>query len=751
MLDPVRHGPLLAACALAFPAWAQDGPAGESARSPRSEPLDDLPGVEAAGGGFFPAETSPILVIGIREDDADAHRLASPTPLIEMPQERVQRLGMVPSGQAMRGFPMLTVSGPPGYANDVRFRGLRQGYTQVLIDGEPVPGGTRERQFQVDRLPTTLIDCIALQPIAPVSLPQEGIAGSVDIRLREIPDTMQTSALIRGGLVRERPVYGGALAHGGTSGDWGWLVAGSADRLERWTPQEIVTSNPAGIMTARQEEEARSSYDEYNLTPRLRWARDGVAIRLDPFLLSKTEFKTREIDQLNGAWVLARHDTVDEERRHRVYRGKGSVTVPVTEDVALTAGALWQASEEDRQTLTEQYDPTGILTAHTRDTLASDERRTQGLVHLEAVPWTGHRVSAGIVGGAERRLDSAESLNLLTGLPVVPKPSGSRNDLAGWFCSAYLADSFVVAERHVFTPGLRMEWRRLEIDNDAGDTSTARHVEPLPSLHYVWHATDDTGVRASVARLIRWPDFNSLSSIVEPGNPNTVNTPDIAGNPDLDPERATAVEVGAETRSPDAWCFGVNLFYRHIRGVVERTTELEGTRWVQRPGNAGNAHFCGGTLDGRVHMSEIGLTGFWLYANGTRLWSSMVDAVTDDPRTLREMPDWLANAGLDCRYPPWGVLVGAGYSYNSGYDNTEPQDFNNRRAHATEEPTSFLDAYIAKTLGPASLLRLTVQNLFRTRKHRRAVVYNADGTVNQVQTRTEHSPLAVTLALEVDF
>lgn len=721
--------------------------AGRTAQAEAQDNPGDAPGAERQE----PPPPTTITVIGRKENDAESRRLESPTPVIEMPQERVQRLGMIPSGQAMRGFPMIAVSGPPGYANDVRFRGLRQGYTQVLVDHEPVPGGSRERQLQVDRLPSTLIDRISLMPIPPAGLPQEGIAGTVDILLREIPDAPETSVLFRAGRVRDAAVGGAALAHGAVSGDWGYLLAGSADSLARWTPQEIETFNATGTLTGRQEEDSESAIEEFNLTPRLRWSRDGFVVRVDPFLLSKEETKDREIDNLNGTGVLTRRDAITEERTHRVGRGKASVTVPAGTGLRVTAGGLWQKSDEDRENTTAQRDPAGVLTAHTRDTLSSGEFRAKGLLHVDADAFPGHRVAAGAEGGKESRRDTSSTLNLMTGLPGTPKPGGNRNDLEGRFATVFLADSITVAEGHVLTPGFRAEWKDLDATDDSGRVSSSRRAEPLPSLHYLWRANDDVSVYASAARLIRWPDFNSLSTVVETSNPNGVNTPDITGDPDLDPERAAALEAGAGWRSSDAWFLGANLFYRRLQGVVERVTSLEGTRWVQRPVNGGDADFYGGTVDARVHLAWIGIEGLWLTLNGTRLESDMVDTNTGKHRQLREMPDWLLNAGLDYRITSLGLIVGTSYSWNSGYDNTEPQDFNNRQAHTREDPTGFLDAYIAWEFDPRLLARLTFQNLTRTDKRRETVVFNADGTVNQVQTREEHSPLAITLSIEVNF
>lgn len=698
-----------------------------------------------------PVVLDAITVIGKLEDTADDRRIKSPTPVIEMPQERVQRLGMMPAGQAMRGFPMLAVSGPPGYATDVRFRGLRMGYTSVLIDGEPIPGGGRERQFRVDRLPTTLIDRINVIPIASSDLPQEGIGGTLDIRLSDIPDQAHTGALLRGGQVRGINVGGGAFATGDTVGNWGWLLAGSADRLERWSPQEQQTINPVGTRTAIQRRIDESRVDEYNITPRLRWSHDGVIIRLDPFLLDKKESNTNDADNYNGVGIFQNHQGVAIDREHRVWRAKGSVTLPIATQSDLTVGGLLQGSREDRDTTTEVHNAAGVLATRVLENLIAQEWRKKGFVRIDVTGISGHQIAAGIEAGAWGRLDTAETMNLLTGVSTIPNPGGSRNDLNEHFGTVFALDHMDLTGRQVLTVGFRAEWRDLTVHSDSGQDTSASRIVPLPSLHWLWRTTDNTSLRASVAREMRWPSFNDLSSVIETSALNSVDTPDITGDPNLKPELATGLELGVEHRVKDSYFVGLNGFYRRIQDVVERQTARERGRWIQRPVNSGDANFSGGTLDGRIDLSAIGLHGCWLYANYTRLWSRTRDTNTGKTRKLREMPDGLANIGFDYRTQLWGLMLGASYSYNSGYDNTEPQDFNSRNVHGVEESTGFLDAYVAKQLGSHWLARLTGQNLTATNKFKATTIYNADGGLNQNQTRLESSIRAVTFSLEADF
>lgn len=76
-------------------------------------------------------------------------------------EAEVERYGDATVGDVLRRLPGMSFTGPAGVAKDVRVRGLDKGYTQFLINGEPVPGIAQDRQMQVDRLPADMIGVVS--------------------------------------------------------------------------------------------------------------------------------------------------------------------------------------------------------------------------------------------------------------------------------------------------------------------------------------------------------------------------------------------------------------------------------------------------------------------------------------------------------------------------------------------------------------------------------------------------------------
>jgi outer membrane receptor for ferrienterochelin and colicins len=92
-------------------------------------------------------------VVSTSQHEAQVVRKTADLQKIVISEEEVDRYGDATVGDVLRRLPGMTFTGPAGVTKDIRMRGLDKGYTQFLINGEPVAGALQERQMQVDRLP----------------------------------------------------------------------------------------------------------------------------------------------------------------------------------------------------------------------------------------------------------------------------------------------------------------------------------------------------------------------------------------------------------------------------------------------------------------------------------------------------------------------------------------------------------------------------------------------------------------------
>ena len=70
-------------------------------------------------------------------------------------------------------------------SDGVRLRGLDPGYTQILINGERVPGAGVDRSFFVDRIPAELIERVEVVRSSSANRSGDAVAGAINIVLRD--------------------------------------------------------------------------------------------------------------------------------------------------------------------------------------------------------------------------------------------------------------------------------------------------------------------------------------------------------------------------------------------------------------------------------------------------------------------------------------------------------------------------------------------------------------------------------------
>ena len=145
---------LLAACSLRLcDAIAEDKPASPP---PRQEAKKQEK-IEVEGGG------------------ATEERRASTAAKIVVNHDELVEYGDTTVLDAVKRLPGITVQG-----NAIRMRGMAGGYTQILVDGDPVPPG-----FSIETLSPDLIERIEIYRSPTAEFSTQSIAGTINIVLRK--------------------------------------------------------------------------------------------------------------------------------------------------------------------------------------------------------------------------------------------------------------------------------------------------------------------------------------------------------------------------------------------------------------------------------------------------------------------------------------------------------------------------------------------------------------------------------------
>ncbi|RYZ00896.1 MAG: TonB-dependent receptor, partial [Alphaproteobacteria bacterium] len=172
------------------PAFAQTGP------------NDDPQSVSRTGNDTRTAtDSSDVVVInGITYRD----RTEDTAPVLVYDTDYFQRFEPLTAGDALKRVPSVTFLSDVLESDGVRLRGLDPAYTQILINGEEVPGAGSssgaigngaDTAFFVDRIPAELIEKVEIVRSASANRSGDAMAGALNIVLKD-------GYAIEGGYVR---------------------------------------------------------------------------------------------------------------------------------------------------------------------------------------------------------------------------------------------------------------------------------------------------------------------------------------------------------------------------------------------------------------------------------------------------------------------------------------------------------------------------------------------------------------------
>ncbi|MGS2744121.1 TonB-dependent receptor plug domain-containing protein [Halomonas sp. LS-001] len=616
---------------------------------------------------------NPITVFG--EVDTSAQRAvqlkaSAPNSIEVITAEQLQQYNEQALGDALQRVPGVTYDGA-NRSREVRLRGLPGEYTQVLVNGRPMIDGESRRGFEVDRIPTGLVERIEVVRSPRASLPGQGAAGTVNIVLKNGVEQMQESELAVGAGHLEGNGEQGELSFSTATkaGPLDIMLAGSVQRFRRSESKDEFEFDAGGAPDGGKLELNERRFDQINLMPRLALQTDELGrFELDPFYLRTTEFRDDiETDLEADQVTLKRVSNENRERVRESYGFRAGWQRHVTKSASLRMNLDWQRGETDTERDETRFNADGSVNRERQRTELIDLEMTRPEATLQ-VQANNHSLNFGV--GAELRGHDETNGEIRDGSQRPPREDRIF-EIDEDILFAFAEDVWQVRDNLQVTGGLRLENSETETTDFFGE-STANDADfLLPSLNAVFSATPQTDLRLGVARTLRRPDLRDLSPSIDEED-GTAADPDIQGNPRQDPESIWGLDLGVDHYFADnRGHVSLNLFERMFEDKIEKVTEQDGNRFVATPQNVGDARARGIELSARAPLTGIGLDGFTLWGNAGYTDSS-VDEINDGSRPFLNQPDAFGNIGVDYFVAPWNTTLGVAVNHVTSVDQTQP-------------------------------------------------------------------------------
>ena len=150
------------------------------------------------------------------------NRVDTPAPILSYDEAFFQRFEPLSVGDMMKRVPGVSFQSDIGEYAEPSLRGVGSEYTQVLVNGRRVTGGTNDNTVVVDRIPAELVERVEIIRSPSADIDSQGIGGTLNIILKE-------GAELTGGVYRL-----GAYYNDGETNPSAFLSYGDANDRFEW-------------------------------------------------------------------------------------------------------------------------------------------------------------------------------------------------------------------------------------------------------------------------------------------------------------------------------------------------------------------------------------------------------------------------------------------------------------------------------------------------------------------------------------
>ena len=671
-----------------------------------------------------PAATSDMGRIEItsgRDNDTQQRRESTASKIV-IGREEIERQGDSNLGEILKRMPGITLGGAPGRGGGIRMRGLSQGYTQILLDGQRVPPG-----FSVESLTPEMIERVEIYRAPTAETGAQAIAGTINIITREGRKGMPTELKV------------GSSFQGGYASPTASLV--KYHDAEKWTanytlsvnryavPDQSETHIERGGITRDRTSNSHYDREGMNATARLQFKGEpGESLTLMPFVAYSqgTTPGSMWASQSNSQPTTA---TTQTDNHFMVVRLNGQWKRKLSSDSNMewkfNVGG-WDSHSQSNQ---NSLNPS-LLPSINEDSRMQDRSVNLGGKYTNIMGGGHQWVSGAEVERVRRTQTIVGSYDF--GTPSSPLNANSDLQASTMRYAIYSQDEWQLTPHWATHLGARYESLTTEGSTGASDV-TNRNSVFTPLLHAMWRPDPDSRdqVRMSLTKSFKTPSMPSLlARRTYSKDRESPNSPDTEGNPNLKPEVATGLDIAVERYLPQGGVLSASAFHRRVQNLIRNVIRPDGTGYLSRPENISEAVTEGIELEAKFRMDQ------WMadaphidLRNNISFYRSRVLSILGPDNRLDQQPSMTANLGADYRLKSAPLTIGGNINYNPGY---------NTRLSAEQlvmvSQKRVMDLYGLWRIDGSTAWRVTLSNL-DPRNYNTSSVYSGNGVTENSRTQ----------------
>jgi len=660
-----------------------------------------------------------------RDNDTQQRRESTASKIV-IGREEIERQGDANLGEILKRMPGITLGGAPGRGGGIRMRGLSQGYTQILLDGQRVPPG-----FSVESLTPEMIERVEIYRAPTAETGAQAIAGTINIITREgrkgMPTELKVGSSFQGGYAS--PTASLVKYHDAENWTANYTLSVNRYAAPDHSDNDLDRTETAGVTQRQRVSDSHYGREGMNATARLQFKGDpGETFTLMPFIALSQGITpgTAQATQTstNPAVSVGSAAATNENQNHfAVGRLNGQWRRKLSADSSMewkfNVGG-WNSHNEYQQTSTNpRLLPSLSENSHVQD---------------RSVNLSGKYTN--VMGGGHQWVSGAEAESVRRTQSVI----GAYQSVAGsadyqsssMRYAVYSQDEWQLTPHWATHLGARYEGLTTEGNTSTGDVTNHNSVF-TPLLHAMWRPDPDSRdqVRMSLTRSFKTPTMPTLlARRTYTRDDNSATNPDVAGNPNLKPEVATGLDVAVERYLPQGGVLSASAFHRRVQNLIRNVTTQESSgRWLSSPQNISEAITEGIELEAKFRMDQ------WIddaphidLRNNLSFYRSRVLSIMGPDNRLDQQPSMTANVGADYRLKTAPLTIGGNINYNPGYSTRLSAE-----QLTTISQKRVMDVYGLWRVDGSTAWRLTLSNL-NPLNYNTGSVYTGNGVTENSRT-----------------
>ncbi len=697
------------------------------------------------------------------------NRTDTVAPELTYGQEFFQKFEPTSVGDQLKRVPGVAFTSDIGEYDSPALRGLGAGFTQVLVNGRPIPGAGNDRSVFVDRIPAEIIDRIEIIRSPTADMDSQGIGGTINIILKD-GTSLPPGVIARAGLLYfpDTDLFRGSGAVSWSGRNPAETVAWSltVDAQQRYNPkltrQEVINDDTPGfeqsetgvdlfrpfdrngsLSTERSEElDTRRSFDLSVNGDITFQVGESSKLRFDGFYIRTRRTDTEqtldlERDSVEDPWEVDAIELSKEPFTQDNFGVSGLYESKLADNMSFEGQLRYSQFKEESSDNTYTFDDDGIdLDSFESTDIHSDG--TEELTEVEAFDifdreFSGDAAIKTDFGSWSLKIGAAGKLkNRRVGQTLgedLDDPDDAETIESEFRYRENRLDGFALAEFKLgggakLQAGVRGEYTsthqriRPDLASSEEEEASSSEFHLNPSAHLQVPLGNGLQARASVARTVRRPNIDQVVPFHQVDDPEDNDI--TVGNPDLEFETSWGVDAGLEQRIQRG-VVGLNFFYRRVNNLIALVNtgvpsvpdadpdSEEGRARIYTYDNVGNGEVYGVEFDLSAPLTFIGLENTGIFANYTRLWSSRIEPNLDQEVGFDGQPEYVYNFGLTQEFPTLGAS--AGFSYRKQGESVSW--FLGEEEHQIYGGA--LEAYVEKRVTKNFVIRLSGSNLLDAR------------------------------------